>query len=135
MIDWSETPSPFSFAMLSLAGLENSHSNISQLDTVWGQPHLHCRREPTRCTSSLEFCARSVARLTPTISALIKKVSARVRTRHAGVRAASTLVSTPGPNPTLFFHWNIFSGDPDHFRARILQLHFARHERNQSARD
>src|SRR5437773_991514 len=105
MIDWSETPSPFSFAMLSLAGLENSHSNISQLDTVWGQPHLHCRREPTRCTSSLELCAR----------------------RAATVR--------PSRTTNLLFHWNIFSGDPDDFRARVLQLHLARHERNQSARD
>src|SRR5215471_18870829 len=91
--------------MRSLAGFENSHSNMSQLATVCGQPHLHCRREPTRRTSSLEFCASKAATVT----------------------AARTT--------NLLFHWSILSGDPDDFCARVLHLHLARHQRHQRAED
>src|SRR5665811_1531245 len=94
-------------AMRSLAGLEKLHSNMLHVATESLQPHWHCRRAPTRRTSTLGFWLAVWASAT----------TATLRTNR------------------LLLNRCIFLGIPYYFRAGVLQLDFARHQADQRAED
>src|ERR1035438_6287474 len=95
-------------AMRSLAGLEKWHSNILHVATESLQPpHWHCRRAPTRRTSTLGFSLAVWA------------------------SAATAIVKTS----RLLLNRCIFLGISHHFRAGVLQFDFARHQAHQGAED
>src|SRR5271157_4216043 len=96
------------WAMRSLAGLEKWHSNILQVATESLQPpHWHCRREPTRRTSTLGFSLAVWA------------------------SAATAIMKTS----RLLLNRCIFLGIPHYFRAGVLQFDLARHQADQRAED
>src|ERR1017187_8566714 len=94
-------------AMRSLAGLEKWHSNILHVATESLHPHWHCRRAPTRRTSTLGF----------SLAVWASATTATIRTNR------------------LLLNRCIFLGIPHHFRAGVLQLHFARHQAHQRPED
>src|ERR1022692_2102341 len=94
-------------AMRSLAGLEKWHSNMLHVATESLQPHWHCRRAPTRRTSTLGFSLAVCA------------------------SAATAMVKTS----RLLLNRCIFLGIPHHFRAGVLQFDFTRHQADQPAED
>src|ERR1019366_2661427 len=94
-------------AMRSLAGLEKWHSNMLHVATESLQPHWHCRRAPTRRTSTLGFSLAV----------------------WASAATATTKTSR------LLLNRCIFLGISHHFRAGVLQFDFARHQTHQGAED
>src|ERR1017187_8661143 len=94
-------------AMRSLAGLEKWHSNMLHVATESLQPHWHCRRAPTRRTSTLGFSLAV----------------------WASAATATTKTSR------LLLNRCIFLGISHHFRASVLQFDFARHQAHQGAED
>src|ERR1017187_9371522 len=106
---WSSLmPTLCIWAMRSLAGLEKWHSNILHVATESLQPpHWHCRRAPTRRTSTLG-CSLAV---------------------WASAATAMTKTSR------LLLNRCIFLGISHHFRAGGLQFDFTRHQAHQGAED
>src|SRR5260370_23076448 len=94
-------------AIRNLAGFEKLHSNILHVATESLQPHWHCRRAPTRRTSTLGFSLAVWA------------------------SAATAIVKTS----RLLLTRCILLGIPHHFRAGVLQFDFARHQADQRAED
>src|ERR1035438_1706193 len=95
-------------AMRSLAGLEKWHSNMLHVATESLQPpHWHCRREPTRRTSTLGFWLAVWA----SAAAAMRKTSRLLLNRCT------------------------FLGISHHFRAGVLQFDFTRHQAHQGAED
>src|ERR1035438_7719717 len=94
-------------AMRSLAGLEKWHSNMLHVATESLQPHWHCRRAPTRRTSTLGF----------SLAVWASAATANIRTSR------------------LLLNRCIFLGIPHYFRAGVLQFHFAGHQADQRAED
>src|ERR1017187_3692390 len=106
---WSSLmPTLCIWAMRSLAGLEKWHSNILQVATESLQPpHWHCKRAPTRRTSTLGFSLAVWA------------------------SAATAMTKTS----RLLLNRCIFLGISHHFRAGVLQFDFTRHQAHQGAED
>src|SRR3954468_22087517 len=92
-------------AIRSLAGLEKWHSNMLHVATESLQPHWHCRREPTRRTSTLGFSLAVWASAAAAIS----------KARR------------------LLLNRCIFLGKPHDFGAGILHFDFARDQADQGA--
>src|SRR5579871_265285 len=109
---WSSVmPTACSLAIFSLAGLEKLHSSMLQVATESLQPHWHCSRAPTRRTSLLGFSAAVCA------------------SPESEAATATTKTSR------LFLNRCMCFGNPDHFGAGVLHLHFARHQADQRAPD
>src|SRR6266567_3877248 len=94
-------------AIRSLAGFEKWHSSMLQVATESLHPHWHCRRAPTRRTSTLGF----------SLAVCASAATAMMRARK------------------LLLNRRIFLGIPHHFRAGVLHFDFARHQANQGAED
>src|SRR5215510_142682 len=104
-IEASVVPAACICAIRSLAGLEKWHSNMEQVATESGQPHLQAMRAPTRRTSTLGFCDAVCAR----------------------AAVASTAKSM------LFRNRCMLPSNAHHFGAGVLHLHLARDEADERA--
>src|SRR6185436_13079319 len=97
-------------AIFSLASLPKWHSSMEQVANESGQPHWQAMRAPTRRTSKLGFCDAVCA------------------AAANATRASSKLLLNGFLN-------SMFPGNTYDFGARVLHLHFAWNQADESARD
>src|ERR1039458_3612229 len=110
-------------AIFSLAGLEKPHSSMLQVATESLQPHWHCKRMPTRRTSSEGF--------SEAVWASARTARARAAKTRRRRRVQIELKLAGGSACPTFVAWRLFlkrrmRGDHAHYLgAGVLHFDFA----------